>query len=617
MPVKVAVRNVGCSVTLPPPAQGKKKESKTSMADISRRRLVKGVAAVVAGALAGGKETMAQETKETDPAGEITPADIAASERLGGRRASTETERALMLKSLGGMRDSERAVRLSDAARGQEPAAHFDPRLPSTPLPPATNACIPRAAPAPAYDGNIESLAFAPVVHLARLLKAQTITSVDLTKMYLARLKKFGPRLLCVVELTEQIALVQAARADAEIAGGQYRGPLHGVPYGIKDLFFAVGTRTTYGAAPFRDQHSPYNSTVVSRLEAAGAVLCAKLSMGELAMGDVWFGGTTRNPWKPSTGSSGSSAGSAAATAAGLVGFTIGTETLGSIVSPSRVCGTTGLRPTNGRISRHGAMALCWTMDKVGPICRGVEDCALVFAALHGPDGLDPTALSGVGFAWDGNGRNLAGLRVGYDALAWDALKKSKAKTADATRKMYDDVLAILRGLGATPVPVTLPARTPAYAALADLIIGVEGSASFSELRESGKLSDLAQQDDWNWPNSFRVAATVPAADYIQALRVRTHLQYAMADALKDVDVYVTVPGVGPSLLYTNLTGHPTVITRCGQTDMGLPLSVEFTGNLYREDAALHVAHAYEQATDWHTRWPATDALPEKPPKMS
>ena len=449
------------------------------------------------------------------------------------------------------------------------------------------------------------------------------MTSVELTQMYLRRLHKWGPRLLCVVSLCDDLALSQAARADSEIGRGAIRGPLHGVPYAVKDLFSARGTRTTFGAKPYENQHIAVDSAVVERLENAGCVLLGKLSMGELAMGDVWFGGTTRNPWQPSAGSSGSSAGSASATAAGLVGFSIGTETLGSITSPCGVCGTTGLRPTFGSVSRRGAMPLSWTMDKIGPITRSVEDAALVFAVIHGPDGkeeTDKSVVSDVPFRWEPKSK-LGKLRVGIDQTALDYLDKQTEPEPGSRAQIWRDALSVLEKMGVHPVPVALPAQNPAYNALAGLIIDVEGAAAFADLTERGGLRELAQQDDWNWPNTFRAGATIPAADYVQALRVRSHLQHEMAKATQNVDVYITFPHVGPSLVYTNLTGHPTVITRCGMTkdkesETDLPALIEFTGNLFREDAALRLAYAFEQATDWHKQWPDTEKLPVVPPPM-
>jgi Asp-tRNA(Asn)/Glu-tRNA(Gln) amidotransferase A subunit family amidase len=412
--------------------------------------------------------------------------------------------------------------------------------------------------------------------------------------MYLNRLKRFDPALKCVITITEELALQQAARADQEIDAGHYRGPLHGIPWGAKDLLATRGIRTTWGARPYEQQVFDDDATVVQRLETAGAVLVAKLSMGELAVNDVWFGGKTRNPWAPEEGSSGSSAGPGSATAAGLVGFSIGSETLGSIVSPCVICGVTGLRPTYGRVSRHGAMSLCWTLDKLGPMGRGVEDCALALSAIHGPDGHDEVA--DIPFRWNPRAPSSA-IRVGCDTTAFASLEE------DAARKpIYTAVLETLRGLGIEIRPVTLPEKVPAYESLWT-VISVESAASFQKLTMSGQVALLEGQDEGNWPNTFRVGSTVPAVDYLQIMRVRRQLQHAMAAALHDIDVYVTVPFAGPTSLYTNFTGHPSVVTRCGMLN-GRPQSVEFIGALYNEAAALRVAYAYEQATLWHEQWP-------------
>lgn len=556
-------------------------------------------------------------------AGDISVDDLAVVEKVAGREA-TAGQRELMAPRMGKLREALTAIRGSEFAEGA-PAFHFDPILPDTVLPSGKSVCHLSRGTTPRYDGDAEALAFKTVAELSRLVKAKKITSVQLTKMYLGRLKKFGPRLLCVVSLCEERALAEAAAADKEISAGKSRGPLHGIPYGLKDLFAAKGTLTTFGAEPYAKQFWDYDSAVAARLKEAGAILVAKLSMGELAMGDVWFGGTTRNPWKPDSGSSGSSAGSASATAAGLVGFAIGTETLGSIISPCNVCGTTGLRPTFGRVPRTGAMPLSWTMDKPGPICRSVEDCALVFAAIHGADGQDRACLSGVPFRWEGK-NDIRNLRVGVDMAALNSMGEGgdaegggsdNAERGKKLQPIFREALAELAHLGVTPIPVTLPAKNPAYDGLSMLTIQGEGAASFAKLRAEGGLERLKQQGEWNWPNAFRMGAIIPAADYIQAQRVRAHLQRAIADSLREVDVVITFPWFGNSLSYFNLTGQPTVITRCGKTDDNLPVMLEFSANLCREENALRLARAYEQATKWHLSWPDTEKLPETPPEMA
>jgi Asp-tRNA(Asn)/Glu-tRNA(Gln) amidotransferase A subunit family amidase len=564
---------------------------------MKRRDLVR---AAVATGLAGGvgmttakrKPEAAAELPAASADDALTTADLAAVDRVAGRSYS-EAERELMLPRVTDMRGKLRAVREADLD-ATEPAIHFDPRLPGMRFPQGKSVCRVSRGRLPRYSGDTQSLAFMTVVELGRLIKARKVSSTDLTRMYLERLKRYDPLLKCVITLTEKRALEQAARADREIAAGHYRGPLHGIPWGAKDLLATKGVRTTWGARPYEHQVIDRDATVVERLDEAGAVLVAKLSLGELAVNDVWFGGQTRNPWNPEEGSSGSSAGSGSATAAGLVGFAIGSETFGSIVSPCARCGVTGLRPTYGRVSRHGAMALCWTMDKLGPMTRGVEDCALILAAIHGPDGKDH--IADVPFRWDPRAP-LDGIRVGVDTSAFDEIEKEPER-----RKVYEAVLDTLRGLGIELRPVTLPTSQPAYDGLR-LLINIESSAAFQKLTLSGGLAQLEVQGENGWPNTFRTGSTVPAADYLQIMRVRRQLQHAMAEALRDVDVYVTVPFAGSDALYTNLTGHPSVVTRCGMQE-GKPQAVEFIGGLYNEAAALRVALAYEQATEWHRHWP-------------
>lgn len=571
---------------------------------VSRRSVIK--SAIVAGAagLAAAADTADTADAQT-PGDAVTAGDLAIVDKVLGH-TNSESDRTMMARSLTRLRGGYKALRTADLSESFEPAVHFDPRIPGTKLP--TGKPGARVSPGRplAYDGHPESLAFATVTELGRLLKARKVTSVALTRMYLDRLKMFGPRLNCVVTLTEDLALAQAERADREIAAGHHRGPLHGIPWGAKDLLATKGIRTTFGAKPYENQVFDYDATVVQRLAEAGAVLVAKLSMGELAMGDIWFGGLTRSPWKPSTGSSGSSAGPGSSTAAGLVGFSIGSETLGSIVSPSVVNGVTGLRPTYGRVPRTGAMALVWTMDKIGPMSRGVEDCALILNAIYGPDGRD-ASVTDAPFTWNPVSR-ISDLRVGIDSEAFASVEKSEPR-----KPLYDAVLATLKSLGVVLRPVALPKQTDAYGALPGLIIDAESSASFQKLTASGKLTQLAQQGQGNWPNTFRTGSTIPAADYLTALRLRARLQQEMAEALKDVDCFVTIPFGSPNIYYSNLTGHPTLVTRCGML-AGAPQMVEFTGNLYREDAILRLGFAFEQATVHHKLWPDTEKIPPIPP---
>ncbi len=440
---------------------------------------------------------------------------------------------------------------------------------------------------------NFDELAFYPLTHLSALIKERKITSLQLTKLYLERLKKYGPKLECVITLTEELAIEQAKKADEEIARGIWRGPLHGIPWGVKDLFATKGYKTTWGTPPYKDQIIDEDATVVRRLKEAGAVLVAKLTLGELAWGDVWFGGKTRNPWDLQQGSSGSSAGSASATSAGLVAFAIGTETWGSIVSPSTRCGVTGLRPTYGRVSRYGAMALSWSMDKVGPICRGVEDCAIVFNYIYGPDGKDQTVFD-FPFNWDPE-MDIKRLRIGY-------LKKEFEK--DYRNRENDlKTLETLRSMGIDLIPIDLP-DLPVEPL--SIILNVEASAAFDELTRTRGVDMMVRQERRAWPNVFRWARFVPAVEYIQANRIRTLLIKEMAERLKGIDVYVA-PSFGINLLLTNLTGHPAVVVPNGFDKDGKPTSITFIGNLFKEAEALAVAKKYQDSTGFHLKHPKLD----------
>jgi Asp-tRNA(Asn)/Glu-tRNA(Gln) amidotransferase A subunit family amidase len=484
--------------------------------------------------------------------------------------------------------DSIRAVTLGNA---DPPALVFQPLPPAVPIAHRR----PRFAKAPKHlkrPADLEQVAFWPVTDLAVLLRTRQVTSVELTRMFLDRLRRFDPELHAVVTLTDSLALEEARRADQEIAAGHYRGPLQGIPFGVKDLYAVPGYPTTWGAAPFRDQVIDSTATAVRKLEQAGAVLVAKLTSGALAMGDYWFGGQTRNPWNTSEGSSGSSAGPAAAVSAGLVPFALGTETLGSIVSPSTRTGVTGLRPSFGRVSRAGAMALSWSMDKAGPLCRNAEDCALVFDVIRGSDPADPVAVDAP-FPYDARAK-LSGLRVGYLQSAFDSTHRGG--------ELDQQVLAVLRGLGVHLVPIALPAR-PAPALR--IILLAEAAAAFDDLTRSGRDSLLVKQDAGAWPNQFRSARFIPAVEYIEANRVRRLLQQDMQRLLREIDVYVSPSFAGGNLLVTNLTGHPCVAVPDGFLENGDPASITFCGRMYGEAEALEVARAYQEATPWDERHPA------------
>ena len=521
----------------------------------------------------------------------ITTQDIASAEKIVALHF-TARERKLMLENLKDNAAAYEKLHKVPLPNHIPAAVQFSPILPGMsfenerkPFPPLSNTGAERPA-------NLDDLAFYPVTALSELVRSRKVTSMELTQMYLARLKKYGPRLECVITLTEELALTQAKRADEEIASGLYHGPLHGIPYGAKDLLATKGIRTTWGSKPYIGQVPAYDATVIERLEKAGAVLVAKLTMGELAWGDVWFGGKTRNPWNTDQGSSGSSAGSASATAAGLVGFAIGTETWGSIISPSTRCGVTGLRPTYGRVSRAGAMALSWSMDKIGPICRSVEDCALVFEAIYGPDGKE-LAVVDLPFNWD-PAADLRTIRVGY---------LQKAFEADSETKKNDQAaLEVLKSAGVELVPFDLPVDLPIQPLA--IILSAESAAAFDELTRSNRDDLMARQERNAWPNAFRASRFIPAVEYIQANRVRMLLMAEMAQKMKAVDVYVAPSSDDDNGLLTNLTGHPAVVVPNGFDEKGSPTSISFIGGLYEEAKTLRVALAYQQATDFHTKHP-------------
>ena len=465
-----------------------------------------------------------------------------------------------------------------------------------------------------ARPADVDELAFLPVTELSEVVRRRRVTSLELTQMYLARLKKYDPVLRCVISLTEDRAFRQARAADEEIKRGRYRGPLHGIPWGAKDLLAVRGYKTTWGAGPYKEQVINTDAAVVKRLDEAGAVLIAKLTLGELAQGDIWFGATTKNPWKVDQGSSGSSAGPASATAAGLVGFAIGSETLGSISSPSTRCGTTGLRPTFGRVPRSGAMALSWTMDKLGPICRSVEDCAIVLDAIYGPDGQDNSVIAAP-YHWNVH-LSPKKLRIGYVKSAFDTPQtdpNDPKRTLHATKKFDDAALEVFRSLGINLIPVDLP-DVP-YDPMR-IILSAEAAAAFDELTRSDRDKELVQQGKGDWPNSFRTSRFIPAVDYVNANRLRSIAIQKWDDLMKTVDVIVTPTGAAnlSQLVATNLTGHPAVILPNGFRDDGTPVSITFLGGLFEEAKVLTVARAYQEATGFHLRHPVVPLTPAVPP---
>ncbi len=557
--------------------------------ELRRRELLAWLGSLGLGATVFPAKLLGLVQSASSGAAQVTLPMIEQAEKLAGL-SFTDAQRKQMERGVNDRLESITRLRNRTLDAQVAPCLHFDPVPPGRARPVSAIRRVKLPPPAPLdVPDDLEELAFAPVSRLAELLRARAITSVELTEMYLARLERLDPTLLCVVTLLKDEAMRQAKQADVELAAGKWRGPLHGVPWGAKDLLYTRGIRTTFGAEPFRDFVPDEDARVVERLNDAGAVLVAKLSLGALAMGDVWYGGMTRNPWNPKEGSSGSSAGPAAATAAGLVGFSIGSETLGSIVSPSTRCGATGLRPTFGRVSRAGSMALSWSMDKLGPICRSALDCALVFAAIEGRDERDRSTVD-LGFDFDAT-RPLSKLRLGY-------LKPHFTQVGDSADR---SVLDVLRSLGAGLEPVEFP---DAEARDLTLMLDVEAASAFDDLTRSGGVEQLKEQHPAAWPNLFRTARLVPAVEYLRASRLRTLLLETMAAAFADFDVVVAPAFGGNTLALTNLTGHPALVLPDGFTKSGAPTSITFIGRLYDEAELLTVGHAFQAATDFHTRQP-------------
>ncbi|HVC47122.1 MAG TPA: amidase [Terracidiphilus sp.] len=594
----------------------------------------------------------AQDSAATDQSKPpvITPEMIDQASLLAGVGPFTAEQKKMMIDGLVDQNGSIKAIRKLDLPNSVAPAFVFHPLPAAKEKQPCVTIDHDAFAgwspnPSAVAPARMEDLAFANIRTLASLLQARKITSLALTQMYLARLKRYDPTLHFVINLTEERALAHAKAADAEIAAGNYRGPLHGIPWGAKDLLAAKGYPTTWGAGGFEHQMIDEDATVVQRLDAAGAVLVAKLTLGALAMGDVWFGGRTRNPWNPAQGSSGSSAGPASAVSAGCVGFAIGSETLGSISSPSTRCGVTGLRPTFGFVPRTGAMALSWTMDKLGPIARSAEDCALVLNAIYGPDGKD-TSVAAEPFHW--GSIDWRSLRIGYLKSAFDSISPFKSQPAPAeetaaqksdrekreaqrrqfhARRVYDQrydlaALARLRQMGVTLIPVELPKLH--YGAMTPLL-NAEAAAAFDQLTLTGRDRLLTAQGPEDWPNIFRIARFYPAVDYIQANRARTQVVQQLSELFRHVDIIVT-PTMDTQLVATNLSGHPALIVPNGlrgadapkppKVDTGdydniggpgTPVSITFLAGHYQDAKLAAFGHSYQQAAGFLNLHPNLD----------
>ena len=541
---------------------------------LNRRRFIGYFSGIGLGAtlLPGALTALAQDSED------ITPGMVKAASFIAGLRF-TDEEIKRMVRGLNSLVERYEGIRDLEMPNSVAPAIVFNP-VPAGMELPSEKKPFKMSEAEVSKPKTEKDLAFLGVRQLAELVRTRQITSTALTKIYLERLKKYDPKLFCVVTLTEELALKQAKKADEEIAAGDYKGPLHGIPWGAKDLFAVKGYKTTWGASPYKDQVIDTDATVFTKLSAAGAVLVAKLTLGALAMGDRWYGGRTRCPWNTERGSSGSSAGPGAATAGGLVGFALGTETQGSIISPSRANGVSGLRPTFGRVSRYGAMALSWTMDKVGPMCRSAEDCAIVFDAICGPDLKDHSVLN-VPFNWDASA-DVSKLRVGY------------------LREPGEEFLKVLKSLGITPKQIKIPEMP-----VGDIgfILSTESAAAFDDLsRNNLDTSMRAEPEKSGWPNTFRQHRFVPAVEYIQANRARTKMIEDFNRFFEDqqIDLFI-----GSILRITNLTGHPEInIPFGGLNSNGTPNNVQFTGKLFGETEILLLAHAVQKKTKYHLEHP-------------
>lgn len=523
--------------------------------------------------------------------GEITPGSIDGAAELIGL-SFTPQEKDSMVGSLTAHRTNFQLLRSTSLENSVGPSLVFNP-LPQGFYPDQNQQLhdwgLPKEVALPEKDNDI---AFLPVSDLSVLIKSKKLSSERLTQIYLHRIKTYSDTLSCLVTLMEESALKKARLLDQELAAGKYRGPLHGIPYGIKDLFSVPDTRTTWGATPYKDQVLNETSTVVQKLDEAGGILIGKFTLGALAMGDVWFGGVTKNPWNLKQGASGSSAGSASAVSAGLIPYAIGTETLGSIVSPSTRNGVTGLRPTFGRISRHGAMALSWSMDKVGPISRSALDNALVLAVLHGVDQKDPSTIP-ASFNYSVK-KEVKKLKVGYFSSFFEG-----------TRSAIENdraVLDLLRKEGIELHPLEL--KTSINPAPLVAMLQVEGAAAFDEFTRLDLDDQMVAQHRNAWPNIFRTARFIPAVEYVQMSRQRSVLIQEMHELLKGYDVIVTPSFAGQQLQITNLTGHPALCLPNGFAANGTPTSITLLANLFEEEKLIMLGRLIQEKSDWQAKRP-------------
>lgn len=551
---------------------------------ITRRNSIIAILCLLSFTLGGFITQKAEEEK-------ISIALVKAAQKVIGINF-TDVEIDTMLTDLEGQRANYAALRKLNIPNSVSPALNFNPLPVGYEFPDKSNYFKVNSSNNTKLPTVKDDLAYYTIVQLADLIRTKQISSVELTKFFIERIKKYDSKLMFAVTITEERALKQAKKADAEIAAGKYKGLLHGIPFGAKDLLATKDYKTTWGSVPYKDQVIDAEATAITKLEEAGAVLIAKMTLGELAMGDVWFGGKTKNPWNLNRGSSGSSAGSASAVAAGCMPFAIGSETLGSIVSPSSECGTTGLRPTFGRVSKYGAMALSWSMDKLGPITRSVEDCAIVFNAIQGADSKDLSLISAPFNYSSPQGESLKGMRIGFIKSEFARKYANSANDSLSLKKLKD--------MGAELVEIELPALP--YRDML-IVLGAESAAAFEDLTLSNKDDMMVRQDKNAWPSGFRSSHFIPAVEYVQANRARAILIEELNKKMKGLDAFIA-PAFGQNLVATNLSGHPAVVLPNGFRN-GLPTSITFTGQLFGEGKLLKIAEAYQRTGDFHKKQPS------------